>query len=232
MLLPRIKSLLLHITLLISILSVVVTAGCSQQPMAGAQTVPNQGPSAPVEPRQPASQPTDSAKGNAGPQPAGSSEIIVDESSPATITPTAELATTGSAPAVDIAGYRLKIEGRVDNPLSLTYDDIKKYPSVTGAILLVCTDLFTNNAQWTGVPVANLLDAAHIQPGATRITFSGIDGYTQTLSASAARDKGVFLAYLVNGQTLPPEQGFPLRLVVRGKTGNLWVKWVDHIVVN
>jgi DMSO/TMAO reductase YedYZ molybdopterin-dependent catalytic subunit len=218
--------------LLILLLSGIAVPACSQQALPGnptnqgQQPAQIQGPSSTAQPV-----PGDDAK-VPGLQPAANSEIIVDESAVATITPTADLATTGSAPDVDISSYRLKIEGLVDNPLSLTYAEIKKYPSVSGVILLVCTDLFTNNAQWTGVPVATLLEAAGIRQGATRITFIGIDGYTQTLSASAARDKGVFLAYLVNGQPLPPVQGFPLRLVVRGKTGNLWVKWVSHIVVS
>jgi DMSO/TMAO reductase YedYZ molybdopterin-dependent catalytic subunit len=234
---PQIKFRLRLITLLLLLLSGVGLPACSQQVLPdnqttqGKQSIETWVTSSPDQQEQSGMRPADGAN-KSGLQPAGNSEIIVDESAPAAITPIAELATTGSAPEVDISNYRLKIEGLVDNPLSLTYDEIKKYPSVSGVILLVCTDLFTNNAQWTGVPVATLLDAARIRQGATRVTFTGIDGYTQTLAVSATRDKGIFLAYLVNGQPLPPEQGFPLRLVVRGKTGNLWVKWIDRITVN
>jgi DMSO/TMAO reductase YedYZ molybdopterin-dependent catalytic subunit len=223
---PQIKAILRLITLSLLLLPGLVLPACSQPASRVNQITPGKESAGTVETSSP------DQEEQPGRQPAANSEIIVDESAPATITPTAELATTGSAPTVDISSYRLKIEGLVDNPLSLTYTEIKNYPSVRGVILLVCTDLFTNNAQWTGVPVAALLDTARVRQGATRITFTAIDGYTQTLAVSATRDKGVFLAYLVNGQPLPPEQGFPLRLVVRGKTGNLWVKWIDRITVN
>jgi DMSO/TMAO reductase YedYZ molybdopterin-dependent catalytic subunit len=234
---PRIKFILQLITLLVLLLSSVVALACSQQATFDNQTIPGKQaaetgvPFSAAQPDQSGVRPSDTTR-LSGQQLEKNSEIIVDESASATITPTAELATTGSTPIVDISSYRLKIDGFVDNPLSLTYDEIKKLPSVTGVILLICPDLFINNAQWTGVPVSSLLDAARVRPGATRITFTGIDGYTQSLAASATRDKGVFLAYIVNGEPLPPEQGYPLRLVVRGKTGNLWVKWIDRIEVN
>ncbi len=221
------------ITLLVLLLTGAFTLACSQQASFDNQTTPGKQT---AETRVPFSAAQSEQSGNTDRQPGqhlgDTSEIIVDEMAPATITPTAELATTGSAPTVDISSYRLKIVGLVDNPLSLTYAEIKKFPSVTGVILLICPDLFINNAQWTGVPVNALLEAARVRPGTTRITFTGIDGYTQSLAASATRDKGVFLAYIVNGQPLPPEQGYPLRLVVRGKNGNLWVKWIDRIEVN
>jgi DMSO/TMAO reductase YedYZ molybdopterin-dependent catalytic subunit len=142
-----------------------------------------------------------------------------------------ELHVTGRPQTVDIASYRFSVEGLVDNPLSLAYDDLLKAPAVTETVLLICPDFFVDNATWTGVPVAYLLKMAGIKPGANKITFVGLDGYRQTLSLDEAMSGGVFLAYTVNGVALPAEHGFPLRLVIKGQYGNLWVKWVRGIEV-
>lgn len=160
------------------------------------------------------------------------SDPAISDSINTPLTRIEELSVTGSTQKVDISRYHLTLEGLVDNPLSLTYDEVLKYPAVTGTILLVCPDLFTNNAQWTGVPVKTLLTAAGVRPGATRVTFTGTDGYRQTLSLEDAGRPGVLLAYLVDGTTLPPEHGYPLRLVAKGQYGNVWVKWVEHIIIS
>lgn len=160
------------------------------------------------------------------------SDPAISDSINIPITPTEELATTGGMHVIDIATYRLTVEGIVENPLTLTYDEVLKYPAVTATILLVCPNLFTNNAQWTGVPVKALLTAAGLKQGVTKIIFVGVDGYKQSLSPGETQEPGVFLAYLVNGKALPPEQGFPLRLVVKGQYGSIWVKWVERIIVN
>ena len=105
------------------------------------------------------------------------SDPAISDSINIAITPTEELATTGSTPIVDMAKYRLTVEGLVEKPLTLTYAEVLKYPAVTATILLVCPDLFKNNAQWTGVPVKTLLTAAGLKLGVTKITFVGADGY-------------------------------------------------------
>jgi DMSO/TMAO reductase YedYZ molybdopterin-dependent catalytic subunit len=148
------------------------------------------------------------------------------------VTPVAKLHLTGNPRQVDIAQYRLSVDGLVDHPLSLSYDEIKKYPSVTEVVLLICPDVFVDNAQWTGVPVATLLEAAAIQSKAGKITIIGLDSYRQTFTRDEIEKGDVFLAYDVDGVQLPVEHGFPLRLVVKGRYGNIWVKWIDRIEVN
>jgi DMSO/TMAO reductase YedYZ molybdopterin-dependent catalytic subunit len=147
------------------------------------------------------------------------------------ITPTNELVPTGMPPTIDMTQYRLTVEGLVDNPLSLSYGEIIKYPAVTGTIMVNCAGLFTNNAQWTGIPLKVLLTDARVQMSANKITFEALDGYLQTLSLEEAQQPGVLLAYMVNGEPLPALQGYPLRLVVKGQGGNLWVKWLTRIRV-
>ncbi|MGA2367138.1 MAG: molybdopterin-dependent oxidoreductase [Dehalococcoidia bacterium] len=148
------------------------------------------------------------------------------------VTPVEELHTTGNPRQVDITQYRLIIDGMVEHPLSLSYEEIQKFPSITETVLLICPDFFVDNAQWTGVPVEALLEAAAIQPKAGKITIIGLDSYRQTLTRDEIETGDVFLAYDVDGVQLPVEHGFPLRLVVKGRYGNIWVKWVQRIEVN
>lgn len=147
------------------------------------------------------------------------------------ITPTKEIHITGSAPEVDIAQYRLTIDGLVDTEVALTYDTLLKYPAVTNVVLLICPGFFVDNAEWTGVPVTTLLAEAGIKPEASQLVFYALDGYQMVLPLEVIQRDGVFLAHTVNGEILPREHGFPLRLVVTGEYGSFWVKWVERIKV-
>ena len=159
------------------------------------------------------------------------------------VTPTAELHTTGTPQDVDIETYRLNVDGLVDTPLSLTYQDILAYPSVTEVVLLICPGVFADNAEWTGVPVWRVLEAAGISPEATKVRFEALPepsagAYPETrpffnfltLDQIKGNDS-IFLAYKVNGETLPKEHGYPLRLVAKDQNGSVWVKWLGSMVV-
>jgi DMSO/TMAO reductase YedYZ molybdopterin-dependent catalytic subunit len=149
------------------------------------------------------------------------------------VTPVEKLHETGFYhQEVDIANYRLTIDGLVDRPISLTYGALMQYPTVTETVLLICPEVFADNAKWTGVPVAILLAESGIKTGATGVTFYALDGYHASLSIEKALSEGVFLAYAVNDQILPKAHGYPLRLVVTGEYGASWVKWVERIEVN
>jgi DMSO/TMAO reductase YedYZ molybdopterin-dependent catalytic subunit len=147
------------------------------------------------------------------------------------VTPIDELHVTGIAPDIDITGYRLVVDGLVNTPLSLTYEEIKQYPSVSEVVLLICYEVFADNAKWTGVPVSTILGKAGVQPQATEVTFFAPDLYKCTFNIDELQRDGVFLAYEVDGQVLPKEHGYPLRLVIQGEYGHEWIKWVDHIEV-
>jgi DMSO/TMAO reductase YedYZ molybdopterin-dependent catalytic subunit len=148
------------------------------------------------------------------------------------VTPTDKLHLTGKAPTVNIDEYWLSVNGTVENPLVLTYEDILAYPPITEVVLLICPYTFADNAEWTGAPLSIILDEASIRPGASKVTFYAVDGFNITLPLETVRQEGVFLAYEVNGQTLPPEHGYPMRLVVKGNFGSFWVKWLDRIEVS
>jgi DMSO/TMAO reductase YedYZ molybdopterin-dependent catalytic subunit len=87
------------------------------------------------------------------------------------ITPIDQIHVTGVAPEIDISKYRLIVNGLVSTPLSLTYDAIMQYPTVTEVVLLICPGVFADNAQWTGVPVTTILAEAGVEPQAKEVTF-------------------------------------------------------------
>ena len=131
----------------------------------------------------------------------------------------------------DITAYRLTVDGLVETPLILTYGSVTQYPSISEDVWLVCPGVFEDQREWTGVPVTTLLEEAGVKPEASQVTFYGSDGYTSTLSLRDTSQDGVFLAYKVDGQTLPKADGYPVRLVVKDKPGAYWVRWVVRIEV-
>jgi sulfoxide reductase catalytic subunit YedY len=161
------------------------------------------------------------------------SELATFDNSKLPISPIEDLHVAGSGPkTVDIASYRLTVDGLVDMPFTLTYGEIMLFPTVTQVVLLVCPNFFADNAEWTGVLVSTLLAEAGVMPQAKKVTFYALDGYQRTLSLEEAQSDDVFLAYMVDGQVLPLKHGYPLRLVVKGVFGDRWVKWVDHIKIS
>ena len=131
---------------------------------------------------------------------------------------------------VDLATYRLKVTGEVNHPLSLRYDEILKLPSTTDNVLLICPGFFANNGRWTGVHLRDLLEAARPKKGAMFIDIKG-HGKEMRIPLEAISRKKIFLAYRVNGESLPQKHGFPLRLVYADVYGADWIKYVNEIVV-
>ena len=95
-------------------------------------------------------------------------------------------------------------------------------------------------AEWTGIPLRALLDEAGIDDGAVEVVFTGLDRgveggveqlYERSLTLADAQHEDVLLAYACNGVPLPPQHGFPLRLVVPGWYGMTSVKWLQRITV-
>jgi len=133
---------------------------------------------------------------------------------------------------VDLKTYRLKVTGEVERPLSLSYEQILKYPSVTEVVLLICPGFFSNNGRWTGINLRKLLQEAQIEKEAKYLDIKG--GYEKMVRISLKEifQKKILLAYRVNGETLPQKHGFPLRLVYEDAYGYDWVKYVDEIVLS
>jgi DMSO/TMAO reductase YedYZ molybdopterin-dependent catalytic subunit len=134
--------------------------------------------------------------------------------------------------AIDLKTYRLKVTGKVGHPLSLSYDQILKYPSLTETVLLICPGFFANNGRWTGVSLKSLLQEAQIKKEAQYIDIVGTGEKRVRIPLETLGQKKIFLAYRVNGEALPQKHGFPLRLVYEDAYGYDWVKYVDEIVIS
>jgi len=134
--------------------------------------------------------------------------------------------------AIDLKTYRLRVTGKVRHPLSLSYNQILKYPSLTETVLLICPGFFANNGRWTGTHLKVLLQETLTHKDAQYIDFNGANGKGVRIPLKDLDHKRIFLAYSVNGEPLPQKHGFPLRLVYEDTYGYDWVKYVDEIVVS
>lgn len=145
--------------------------------------------------------------------------------------PETGLTMTGTPTLVDFDTYRLKVTGKVDQELSLTYDDLRSMPKLTATPILECVGYFKDVATWSGASLKTILEMAKVQEGSTRVAFKGADGYKISMILENALAPENFLAYELEGKTLPVLQGFPLRVVIPSYDGSIWVKWLLEIEV-
>jgi DMSO/TMAO reductase YedYZ molybdopterin-dependent catalytic subunit len=135
-------------------------------------------------------------------------------------------------PVIDLNTFRLEISGLVDSSFSLTWDQITRLSEYqTDTILMYCVEGWEVWGRWEGIRVKDLLDIAGVQPSGKYVLFTGIEGYTTSLSISYLIKYNALLAYNVNSYPLKPEDGFPLRLIAFGKFGYKWIKWVNRLKV-
>jgi DMSO/TMAO reductase YedYZ molybdopterin-dependent catalytic subunit len=136
-------------------------------------------------------------------------------------------------PKVATAGWQLRIHGMVDRPLTLTYDQLIRRPMLDRDITLTCVSEavgggYIGNARWQGIRLADVLRAAGIQTGAGQIVMRDPNGMTIGVATDPVMDgRDALLAVGMNGQALPAEHGFPVRVVVPGLYGYVSAtKWV------
>jgi sulfite oxidase len=158
-------------------------------------------------------------------------------------------------PKVNLSQWSLKIDGVVEHPLTLTMDDLKKLPRVELVGVLECAGNgrkfyqprlpgaqwafgSVGNARWAGVRLRDVLEKSGIKSSATEILFDGADvplgkmpDFQRTITTAKALHPDTLLAYEMNGQALPVQHGFPLRVIAPGWAGDSWVKWLQHIEV-
>jgi DMSO/TMAO reductase YedYZ molybdopterin-dependent catalytic subunit len=133
---------------------------------------------------------------------------------------------------VDLKTWRLKIEGLVDKPISLSFDGIKALPQKVQTKNFICVEGWgLDNQKWEGVHLKEVFSRVKISPKAEFVTFHAVGGqYGDSLSLKEALEPDTMLAYKLNGKDLSPDQGFPLRLIIPRMYAYKGVKWVERIV--
>jgi len=144
------------------------------------------------------------------------------------------LTSYGGSPIIDPATWRLKITGLVENPLELSYGDIRKLPQVKQTLTLECISnppdgTAIGNADWVGTRLKPILDRARVKPEATYVAMRAADHYYTGVPREEILREENFLPYLMNGQPLPREHGFPVRIFIPGKYGMKQPKWITEI---
>src|SRR5215472_7739766 len=164
-------------------------------------------------------------------------------------------------PSIDRDAWWLRVEGAIENPFSINYEELLALESLTIPVTLECVGNNRNflepkakgvqwglgavgTAEWTGFPLSILLDRAGVKPDACEVVLEGADGGDLE---EAKRPAGkmqfarsiplakarhdVLMAYKMNGNELPPEHGFPLRAIVPGWYAVASIKWLRRIIV-
>jgi DMSO/TMAO reductase YedYZ molybdopterin-dependent catalytic subunit len=139
-----------------------------------------------------------------------------------------------SDPVVDGAAWKLMIDGMVATPLSFSYEDIVARAKTQNITTLACISNELNGdlagtAEWTGLPLRELLEEAGVDPKAVDIVFRAADGYDDSIPVAQAMHPTTLLVTGMNGEPLPPDHGFPARLIVPPIYGMKNVKWVERI---
>jgi DMSO/TMAO reductase YedYZ molybdopterin-dependent catalytic subunit len=139
----------------------------------------------------------------------------------------------GYLPSRKTTAYKLKIGGLVDTPVTLSYADLLAMSPTTLIKDFQCvTGWRVRDVDWVGVRLADLLDAAGVQPKAKAVTFTSFDGsYTESLTLEQARRPDVMVAYKMEGKGIPARHGGPVRLYVAPMYGYKSLKWLDGIEV-
>jgi DMSO/TMAO reductase YedYZ molybdopterin-dependent catalytic subunit len=160
-------------------------------------------------------------------------------------------------PVVEPAAFRLEVAGRVERPLSLSLDDLAARERAELPVTFECAGNgrarlsprpvsqpwlteAVGTAVWGGTPLEPLLSEAGVSDDAVEVLFTGLDrgveggveqAYERSLPLAEAESAGALLAFEMNGAPLPPQHGYPVRLVVPGWYGMTNVKWLTRIEV-
>lgn len=154
------------------------------------------------------------------------------------VTPNNEFYVTSyrSPPTIRIDEWSLSINGLVDRPITLTYEQLIEKPTVSHIVTLECVGNtvageFMSTAKWEGVSLRALLEEAGARTEAYDVVFRAADGYSDSIRFERARAGDVLLAHKMNGVPLPPGHGFPARMIVPGHYGMKSVQWLTEIEV-
>jgi DMSO/TMAO reductase YedYZ molybdopterin-dependent catalytic subunit len=143
-----------------------------------------------------------------------------------------------SVPRLDASRWRLRVHGLVERELELSFRDLLAMPLVERTITLTCVSnevggTLAGNATWLGLPVRSLLERVGVRPEADMVLSRSSDGFTASTPVDALTDgRDALLAVAMNGEPLPYEHGFPVRMVVPGLYGYVSAtKWLVDLEV-
>lgn len=140
-------------------------------------------------------------------------------------------------PRVDVSSWTLLVDGKVDRPIELGYDDLLALPMIERDITVACVSnevggRYVSSARWLGVPFAVILERVGVQNGVDQVfSYSSDSGYTCSTPYAAVTDgRDAMIAVGMNGVPLPDAHGFPARMIVPGLFGFVSAtKWLERI---
>ena len=140
---------------------------------------------------------------------------------------------TGSVPRRTPASYRLRVSGLVQEPMTLSYDELARLPQTQITYDFQCvTGWRVQDVAWSGVRVRDLLERAGVRAGARALRFTSYDGaYAESLTLEQARRDDVLVALTMLGAPVTDSHGGPVRLYVAPMYGYKSLKWLDAIEV-
>ncbi len=135
-------------------------------------------------------------------------------------------------PTVNPNYWSFVINGSVRHPLIRSLAEVRALPATTFRCALTCAGMVADHpligeANWRGVPLSALLDQVEIDPAARYARLHAADGYSTVLPLE--RLAQTYLVYAMNGAPLPPEHGFPARLIAPGHSGYKMPKWIERV---
>ena len=140
-------------------------------------------------------------------------------------------------PIVDTASWQLRVHGMVDRETTLTWDELVQLPLFEQYVTIACVSneiggKLVGNAKWTGVRLREVLDMAGVQAGATQLVGRSVDGWTAGMPTAWVMNpaREPMIAVRMNDEPLPPNHGFPARLIVPGLYGYVSAtKWLAEL---
>lgn len=156
----------------------------------------------------------------------------VPEFPPSAIEPEALLVNTFDfTPQIDLAKFRLTIDGEVNNPISLSVTEIQQMPLTSMIIRHVCVEGWAAIVQWGGVRLQDIVRLAQPKANVRYVYFKSADGYYESWDLASALHPQTLMAYQKNGQPLSVDNGAPMRLASPIKLGYKLSKWVTRITL-
>jgi DMSO/TMAO reductase YedYZ molybdopterin-dependent catalytic subunit len=118
---------------------------------------------------------------------------------------------------VDIGNYTLLVDGKVTAPKSYSYGEVDNHTHYRKVVTMNCVEGWSVTILWDGIPVRDPLAEAGYDPGAKTIIFYAADGCYTSFPLSYILDNDIMMAFAMNNVIIPPERGYPFRLITEGK---------------